>query len=76
MSKYETIGGRVTRHETYSKIIHLIDELRDQCLIMGHLHKTEDANHDRLLAKGWYGIEEMLQMFRKQIVQLAQGKFQ
>lgn len=74
MSKYETLGGHVTRGETYSKIIFLLDELRDQCLIMGHLHKTEDSNMDRLLAKGWYGIEEMLRMFRAQIVELAQGK--
>lgn len=76
MSKYETLGGHVTRNETYSKIIFLLDELRDQCLIMGHLHKTEDSNMDRLLAKGWYGIEEMLRMFRAQIVELAQGKLQ
>lgn len=74
MSKYETLGGHVTRGETYSKIIFLLDELRDQCLIMGHLHKTEDSNMDPLLAKGWYGIEEMLRMFRAQIVELAQGK--
>lgn len=76
MSKYETLGGHVTRSECYSKIIFLIDELRDQCLVMGHLHKTEDSAHDLLLAKGWFGVEEMLQMFRRQIVQLAQGSRQ
>lgn len=76
MSKYETLGGHVTRGETYSKIIFLIDELRDQTLVMGHLHMTEDSNMDRLLAKGWFGIEEMLQMFRAQIVQLAKGRLQ
>lgn len=74
--KYETFAGVVTRGECYSKIIHLIDELRDQCCLMAHLHNTEDSNADRLLAKGWLGINEMLGMFRAQVVQMGKGKLQ
>lgn len=76
MSKYETLAGHVTRGETYAKIIYLVDELRDQVCVMGHLHMTEDSNADRLLAKGWFGINEMLGMLRAQLVQLAKGGMQ
>lgn len=76
MSKYETAAGIVTRGECFAKILHLIDELRDQCLVMSHLHMTEDSAADLLMAKGWRGIEEMLQMLRKQIVELAKRRLQ
>jgi hypothetical protein len=75
-TNFETKGGVVTRGECFSKMLHHIDELRDQILVMSHLHMTEDSNKDRLMAVGWRGIEEMLTMLRRQIVELAKGRMQ
>lgn len=71
MSKYETIGGVVTRGETYAKIIDLLDQLMDQLAVMAHLHNTEGNDMDKLLAKGWLGIVELMKRMKYQITQLA-----
>ncbi len=76
MSKYETIGGHVTRGETFAKIIDLIDQLRDQCAVMAHLHRAEDGARDDLLATGWLGIAELFAVVRRRVVELAQGRLQ
>lgn len=76
MSKYETIGGQVTRGETFAKIIDLIDQLRDQCAVMSHLHSTEDNDMDKLLAKGWLGVAELFRAVRFKVTDLATGKLQ
>lgn len=73
---FSTIGGIPTRDEAYRKLMHHLSEARNQCLIIGHLHKTEDGEMDRLLAKGWFGIEEMLAMIQEQIRQIAMRRAQ
>jgi hypothetical protein len=65
-----------TRGETYSKLLHHIREAQDQAAIMAHLHNTEANDMDRLLAKGWLGVEEMLKLFAHQVTQLAMNKLQ
>ena len=76
MSKYETIGGQVTRGECYMKIIDLIDQLIDQCAVMSHLHNTEGNRKDKLLATGWLGVVELFRRSRHQLTKLAQGNLQ
>ena len=76
MAKYETIGGQVTRGETTTKIIDLVDQLIDQCAVMAHLHNTEGNDMDKLLAKGWLGIVELIRRLRYQLVEMAKGKLQ
>jgi hypothetical protein len=71
-----TFGGQVTKGETFSKIIHTLDELRDLCLVMAHLHKTEDSAKDDLMALGWRTVEEQFHKTRHLIIQLAQGHIQ
>jgi hypothetical protein len=56
--------------------MHHLEEAQNQALVMGHLHNTEDDNMHKLLAKGWYGVGEMLQMTREQIRQLAMKRMQ
>lgn len=73
---FSTIGGVATKDEAYRKLMHHIDECRNQCLVIGHLCNTEDDQRSKLLAKGWYGIEEMLTMMRVQILEIAKGKMQ
>lgn len=68
---FSTIGGIPTRDEAYRKLMHHLDEARNQALVIGHLHQTEDSNVDKLMAKGWYGVGEMLAMTKEQIRQLA-----
>lgn len=75
-SKYSTIGGVATRGEAYSKLIHHLREAQDQAAVLAHLHNTEDNHMDRLLAKGWLGIEEMLKMMVRNVTTLAQGRLQ
>ncbi len=76
-SGYSTFAGMATKDEAYRKAIYHIDELINQCLIIGHLHQTEDDNKSKLLAKGWHGIgNEMLPMLKEQFRQLAMGRMQ
>jgi hypothetical protein len=73
---YSRIGGIATKDEAYRLAMHHIDELRNQMLVIGHLYSTEDDNRSKLLAKGFYGINEMLVMVKEQIRQLAMSKMQ
>ncbi len=75
-SPYSTIGGIPTKDEAYRLLMHHLSEAQNQALVIGHLHKTEDSHLDDLLAKGWYGVGEMLAMAREQIRQLAMGRMQ
>lgn len=72
--KYETVGGTVTREETYRKITHHLDELEDLCYIMSHLHRTETGRHDELIATGWRAIGQMMKLTREQMRKLAEGR--
>lgn len=73
---FSTIGGQVTKDEAYRKLMHHLTEAENQAYVIGHLHRTEDSNMDKLLAKGWYGVGEMLAMTRAQIRQLAMRRMQ
>lgn len=72
----ETIGGQATRGETFSNLLHHLDEARECCAVMAHLHNTEDNEADRLLAKGWLAFAEMLYNVRQQVVELAKRRMQ
>lgn len=71
---FSTFAGIATRDEAYRKLMHHLDEARNQCLVIGHLHQTEDSNMDKLLAKGWFGVEEMLAHMQTQVREIAMRK--
>lgn len=73
---FSTIGGIATKDEAYRKMMHHLEEAQNQALVIGHLWNTEDDNWSKLLAKGWYGVGEMLAMTREQIRQLAMKRMQ
>lgn len=73
---FSTIGGIATKDEAYRKLMHHLEEAENQALVIGHLHNTEDDNMSKLLAKGWYGVGEMLKMTRVQIRELAMKRMQ
>ena len=73
---FSTFGGIPTKDEAYRKLMHHLEEAQNQALAIGHFYNTEDDNTAKLLAKGWYGVGEMLQMTRAQIRQLAMSKMQ
>lgn len=76
MSKYETLGGTVTRGEAYSKLMHHLSEAADQAALLSHLHNTETSQMDLLMSKGWLGVHGLLLKVRDQITKLAITKFQ
>lgn len=76
MSKYSTSGGVPTRGEAYTKLMWHLREAADQAAVLSHLHNTEDSNLDKLVAKGWLGIHELLMRLVTQITKLAANKFQ
>lgn len=76
MKKYETIGGQVTRGETFAKLLDHLREAEECCYVISHLHNTEDANNDRLLATGWRGVGQMLELVRSRVTKMAAGKLQ
>ena len=54
---------------------HLI-KAQECSAMMAHLHNTEDNHMDRLLAKGWLGIAELLRAMQHKITLMAQGRLQ
>jgi hypothetical protein len=76
MSKYSTFGGVPTRGEAYAKLMSHLREAADQAAVLSHLHNTEDSEMDKLLAKGWLGIHELIMRQIEQITKLAMNKFQ
>lgn len=76
MSKYSTLGGIPTRAEAYTKLMHHLSEACDQAAVLSHLHNTEDSQMDKLIAKGWLGIHQLLLRMITQITKLAANKFQ
>lgn len=76
VTKFETEGGVVTRGMTYAKMLDHLREARDCAYVLGHLHQTEGSDMDALLAKGWRGVGEMLQLVEHKITQMAMRKMQ
>lgn len=73
---YSTVGGTVTKDEAYRKMMWHLEEAQNQALVLSHLHNTEDSAMDKLIAKGWAGVGEMLAMVRVQITEIAMRRAQ
>lgn len=69
---YSRIGGVATRDEAYRLMMYHLEEAENQANVIGHLTQTESGG--TLLAKGWYGVGEMLHNARTQIMRLAQRR--
>ena len=76
MKHYETVGGQVTRGETFAKLIDHIREAEELCYVLSHLQNTEDGHKDKLLATGWRGIGQLLERMRSQCTKMAVNKLQ
>lgn len=76
MKHYETLGGHVTRGETYSKLIALLEEAQDCAAVLSHLHNTEDGQREKIKALGWLTVSEGLKQMRMNIIALAQKGLQ
>lgn len=75
MSKYDTTGGIPTRDGAYSKLTWHLREAADQAAVLSHLFNTEDSELDKLQARGWLGIHELLLRMITQITKLVANKF-
>jgi len=75
-SKYSTTAGLPTRGDAYTKLIWHLEEAADQAALLSHLHNTELSPMDKLVAKGWLGVHELLLRMKAQITKLAMNKFQ
>ena len=71
-----TIGGQVTRGQVYAKLTDHLREAADCMAIMAHLHNTEGNDMDKVLAKGWLGVQELISRQCTQITKLAMSKLQ
>ena len=76
MKKYETVGGTITRGETYAKLMDHLREAEECCYVISHLHNTEDSAMDRTLAHGWRGIGQLLEQTRNKIMYFAARRMQ
>lgn len=75
-SKYNTSGGVPTRGDAYAKMMWHLSEAADQAAMISHLYNTEDSQMDKLVAKGWLGVHELLLRMITQVTKLAANKFQ
>lgn len=62
-----------TQGESYAKLIHHLREAQDASAMLAHL---ANANDDRLIAKGWLAVQEMLKKTVINVTKLAMGKMQ
>lgn len=73
---FSTIGGVVTKDEAYRKLMHHLEESQNQALVIGHLLNTEDDSRSKLLARGWHGVAEMIEMMRRQVREITMARMQ
>lgn len=66
--KYETIGGQVTRGETFAKLLMHLREAQECCAVLGHLEGLHSAP---LIQQGWYAVSEMLKRTQFQVTKFA-----
>ena len=71
-----TVGGNVSRGEVFAKLLDHLREAQDCAALMSHLHNTEGNDMDKVLAKGWLGVQELLSRQCIQITKLAMNKLQ
>ena len=76
MSKYDTTGGIPARDGAYQNLMWHLSEAADQAAVISHLTNTEDSEMDKLLAKGWLGVHQLLIKAMDSIRTLAMNKFQ
>jgi len=70
------MGGQVTRGQVYAKLTDHLREAADCMAIMAHLHNTEGNDTDKVLAKGWLGMHELILRLVHQVTALASNKLQ
>ena len=70
--------GVPTRGEVFARLIERLRYAQEDCAMMAHLIQAEDTGSpmDRLLARGWLGVEEMLKMTVHNVTKMAMGKLQ
>lgn len=72
---YETLAGRPTKGLAFAKLTEHLRQAQEAAALLAVLY--EDSNSmDRLLAKGWLGIEELLKRLIHQVTELAKGSLQ
>lgn len=65
-----------TQGESFAKLLEYLRKAQEESATMGHLTGLQGSAMDQLLAKGWYGISELLGQVCIQVTKLAQGKLQ
>lgn len=65
-----------TRGETYAKMIHHLREAQSCAATMAHLHNTEGNDMDKLLARGWLGISELMAKVIHNVTEFAKRGLQ
>lgn len=77
-SKYGdvTLAGTPSRGLVFAKLCDSLREAQDSAAMLAHLHNTEGNDMDKLLARGWLGIEELLKRMVHQVTALAASKLQ
>lgn len=66
--------GVPTRSETYMLLLEHLRKAEEQSAMMAHLHNTEGNDVDKVLAKGWLGISELMKRMSHQVTKLAMGR--
>jgi len=69
--RYETIGGQVTRGETYAKLMDHLREAQECCYVLSHLHRTESGDKDAILAGMWMAVGEAFRIHQMKITEMA-----
>lgn len=63
--------GVPTSGEKFSELINHLREAQSVAATLGHLEKM---NNQDLLAKGWFGVSEMMDVLVKKVTDLAMRK--
>jgi hypothetical protein len=73
---YPTSAGVPTRGLAFDQLLDNLNQARECCGILAHLHQTEDGVKDKVMSLAWLSVAELLRKMVVKVTQIAQGKLQ
>ena len=71
---YQTSGGVPTRGLAYDQLLEHLNQARECCGVLAHLHQTEGAAKDKIMAMAWLSVAELLHRMVRKVTEIAQGR--
>ena len=71
---YQTSGGIPTRGLVFDQLIENLNQARNCCGMLAHIHQTESGTKDKVMALAWLSIAELMHKIVTKVTALGQGQ--